>query len=525
MTIANKTPMARKAARSYCRRCLAVMLCCVLVLGLTVRVTPKASANAAVETVEIVGAGGGAAGAAALGSNPVGATICGLLLTVVGVDFAVGYFEHDQTKYYSDGVYKLGGKCWDSLYSLGGDIAEWCMSRSSSDVLPGSTFEAPHEVLEAVRQWAVTNIDFTDGSVTYTQSGIYTDSGFLAFSQFPLGAVYNEFYYYADYGSIIACPSAGQIISYSFGDKVGNIFRYDFFLNSQNQFQVDFYRNGALLKSISYGSTNSFTFAFAPYPATSGPFLALLSSGRNLTTGAYHEVLYNAGNKDASSMFMHKADMPLDGTYSVGTVATDTSALTQERTEGVAVTVPASVPTTTVGDLTIPVFGDLTAGDLTGEKEDENNKPGAVTAPWDRVLDGIQGVANKVGAIPGAVSDALTGTMAGVISKADAQQQAVENSLAEPDDLGAVFISKFPFCIPWDVAKAVGLLAAPPVTPRWEMDFMEPIGQRIGGFQGDTTVVIDFGEYPILGIATRWFSTLMFVYALASGTKKLIWTA
>lgn len=111
------------------------------------------------------------------------------------------------------------------------------------------------------------------------------------------------------------------------------------------------------------------------------------------------------------------------------------------------------------------------------------------------------------------------------ITGAAVGDQVVGEAMAEPESLGAVFISKFPFSIPWDVAKAIQLLAAPPVTPYWEVDFMQPIAGRVGGFQGSTTIVIDFGEYPIVGIATRWFSTLMFVYALASGTKKLIWTA
>ncbi len=98
-------------------------------------------------------------------------------------------------------------------------------------------------------------------------------------------------------------------------------------------------------------------------------------------------------------------------------------------------------------------------------------------------------------------------------------------ALTEPDSLGAVFISKFPFSIPWDIFRALKLLAAPPVTPRWEVDFLAPIADKVGGWNGDTTVVIDFGKYPIVGVVTRWLSTILFGYALASATKKLIWTA
>ena len=91
--------------------------------------------------------------------------------------------------------------------------------------------------------------------------------------------------------------------------------------------------------------------------------------------------------------------------------------------------------------------------------------------------------------------------------------------------LGAVFTTRFPFSIPWDIARGIKLLAAPAKTPRFEVDFFEPIRYLFGGNLGDTTIVLDFSEYEIIGQVSRWASTIGFCLLLAGGTKRLIWTA
>lgn len=101
----------------------------------------------------------------------------------------------------------------------------------------------------------------------------------------------------------------------------------------------------------------------------------------------------------------------------------------------------------------------------------------------------------------------------------------IEGIKKEEAALGAIFLSKFPFSIPWDVARAVRLLAAPAKTPRWEVDLLAPVEYRFGKFPGDTTIVIDMSEYPAVGHFCRWMSTFLFVWALMLGTKRLIWTA
>lgn len=93
------------------------------------------------------------------------------------------------------------------------------------------------------------------------------------------------------------------------------------------------------------------------------------------------------------------------------------------------------------------------------------------------------------------------------------------------EELGAALTSRFPFSIPWDVYKGVTLLAAPPKAPYFEVDFFEPIGHLVGGWKGSTKIVLDMSEYEIVGQVCRWTSTIGFCLMLASGTKRLIWTA
>lgn len=120
-----------------------------------------------------------------------------------------------------------------------------------------------------------------------------------------------------------------------------------------------------------------------------------------------------------------------------------------------------------------------------------------------------------------------------ITSATIAQQPTPEQPDEEKPDLnglglpalGAALVTRFPFSIPWDVVKGIKLVAAPAEAPRWEVDFLAPIAGRVGGWKGSTKVVIDMGVYPIIGQVCRWTSMIGFCLILASGTKKLIWTA
>lgn len=149
---------------------------------------------------------------------------------------------------------------------------------------------------------------------------------------------------------------------------------------------------------------------------------------------------------------------------------------------------------------------------------------------YEIVVDGVTAT-DIEGIIQGAVDQILAGTAAIVGTVTEAQDVPVTPE--EPPELdglglpalGAALTTRFPFSIPWDVARGIKMLAAPAEAPYWEVDFLEPISYRVGGWQGSTTIVLDFSDYEIIGQVTRWMSTIGFCLMLAASTKRLIWVA
>ncbi|MCI8552387.1 MAG: hypothetical protein HFF56_05245 [Lawsonibacter sp.] len=159
------------------------------------------------------------------------------------------------------------------------------------------------------------------------------------------------------------------------------------------------------------------------------------------------------------------------------------------------------------------------------------------------IPDGIaaeQGIALDVGAaatmdldlvLQGVLEDVLAGELTSTMEVAgEAVVDPPAGEITDVDNLGLpalgqALISRFPFSIPWDFFRAVQLLAAPAKAPRFKVDFMQPIEHRVGEWQGDTTIVLDFAEYAIIGQISRWTSTIGFCLMLVGATKRLIWTA
>ena len=177
---------------------------------------------------------------------------------------------------------------------------------------------------------------------------------------------------------------------------------------------------------------------------------------------------------------------------------------------------------TTVGDISISA---ATALDVpkTDEIEDDDVlilNPSLELAAGASLDDMLQEILNAI----------LAGNLSVTKTITETQNPDVPGEVTDVDELGlpalgAALVSRFPFSIPWDLARGVKLLAAPAKAPYWELDFLAPISGRVGGWKGSTKVVIDMGEYPIIGQFCRWTSTIGFCLLLASGTKKLIWTA
>ena len=153
-----------------------------------------------------------------------------------------------------------------------------------------------------------------------------------------------------------------------------------------------------------------------------------------------------------------------------------------------------------------------------------------------------QGIALDVGAAAtmdldlvcqGVLDDVLAGTLESTMAAAEEKVEPIDppaGEITDVDDLGLpalgqALTSRFPFSIPWDFFRAVQLLAAPAKAPYFEVDFMEPLADEVGGWKGSTKVVLDFSEYAIIGQISRWTSTIGFCLMLAGATKRLIWTA
>lgn len=155
-------------------------------------------------------------------------------------------------------------------------------------------------------------------------------------------------------------------------------------------------------------------------------------------------------------------------------------------------------------------------------------------------IEAKQGIALDIGAaetmdldlvLQGVLDDVLAGELTSTMEAAwEAVVDPPAEEITDVDNLGlpalgAALTSRFPFSIPWDFFRAVQLLAAPAKAPYFEVDFMEPLEDDVGGWQGDTTVILDFSEYAIIGQISRWTSTIGFCLMLAGATKRLIWTA
>lgn len=158
--------------------------------------------------------------------------------------------------------------------------------------------------------------------------------------------------------------------------------------------------------------------------------------------------------------------------------------------------------------------------------DDTGDKATVVTIPGlDTEIAGINELLQAILDKLAANEMAATGSVAQQPTPEQPDEEKPDlNGLGLPA-LGAALVTRFPFSIPWDVVKGIKLVAAPAEAPRWEVDFLAPISGRVGGWKGSTKVVIDMGVYPIIGQVCRWTSMIGFCLILASGTKKLIWTA
>lgn len=126
----------------------------------------------------------------------------------------------------------------------------------------------------------------------------------------------------------------------------------------------------------------------------------------------------------------------------------------------------------------------------------------------------------------GAGTDTETGTQAGSVTlenvAADSLVEVAPETMLEDDTLLGLFVSKFPWCIPFDLYFAVSAFAADPVAPEFEIDLFE--GVSWGGIDfSDTTMVLSFDIFERVAAVVRWSTLIVFCGGLAMITKRMIW--
>ncbi len=548
MHIKYKSPMARRAALAYCRRCLAMMLCCVLVFCLTVRTAPRAQASTAVAaTIATAGAAGS--------TVTVGSALCTVILTACGVDFMNGvYNQGDGAAIVSARAYQVGYELEQYLEGLVGQsdvVYQWWVDlltdqQAKGGLAPGDSITIPPEVAAAVKSWAAGNIDFVSDSAVYTDRGFFSANSQVIFTPFPSGYAFNKVP-----PSVVSMGSmvpVGGSFSFSFSDVEGRAWELKCYSDGGfSHYEV--FKNGESL-GATYCGSNSLFFHLRELNGKCYLCVGILDSNTGLLqfTGEYW--------KNESELVARYPCIDVASVTALTTTLNRTPPLYAVQKEQLVVTIPSALPVVDIGGYTVPVIVDMTATDVLDHGEDDPLDPPAEGAlPWDKIKDWLEqwgqenrdlingyadripeAVDNAVGqAVPGAVTQAVNDALPSALDNALADalpitgtiagDQVMEEVAQNPEGLGAVIVSKFPFSIPWDIARTVQLLAAPPVTPRFEFDFLGPMADLVGGFPGDTTIVVDFSEYEIVGQVTRWFSTVMFVYWLAVLTKTYIWTA
>ena len=392
---------------------------------------------------------------------PIAATIGLIALAAVGVTFAQGFFEAE------NGVPFYGSRAYDAGYQLhqylqSDEVSESVRSWSSSIV---AQYEAEGKIL-AGDSFTIP-AEVAEVARQWAVQHYDFSSGSVALNQ--QGIILAD-------GSMVAFsqPYSASWVSLSY---VGTVFPFGSTL--------DFGAAGVVTSDGTYRITGPFNTA--TYGKNQGAGVTVQGLTLSYNAGRVYVGLFLSDGLCNFGAYVEDADIA-----DVNCALSGTEALTVPISETKEITIP-EMPLTDVdtdaGVITIPVVGTLTAEDVL---------TGATDVPIDPPIVGDK-------------------TMVGDV--------ALEDVATAQGGLGAIFIQKFPFCIPWDLAKAVGLLAAPPKTPYWEVDFMAPISGRVGGWRGDTSITIDMADYEIVGTVCRWTSTIMFCFALIGATKRLIWTA
>lgn len=127
----------------------------------------------------------------------------------------------------------------------------------------------------------------------------------------------------------------------------------------------------------------------------------------------------------------------------------------------------------------------------------------------------------------GTGTDAETGTQTGSVAlenvAADSLVEVAPETMLEDDTLMGLFISKFPWCIPFDLYFAISAFAADPVAPEFEVNLFEGVSWEGLDLSG-TEMTLSFEAFEKVAAVTRWSTLIVFCAGLAMITKRMIWS-
>lgn len=127
----------------------------------------------------------------------------------------------------------------------------------------------------------------------------------------------------------------------------------------------------------------------------------------------------------------------------------------------------------------------------------------------------------------GTGTDAETGTQSGTLTlenvSADSLVDVAPETMLEDDTLLGLFISKFPWCIPFDLYYAIAAFAADPVAPEFEVNLFEGVSWEGLDLSG-TEMTLSFEAFEKVAAVTRWSTLIIFCAGLAMITKRMIWS-
>lgn len=183
---------------------------------------------------------------------------------------------------------------------------------------------------------------------------------------------------------------------------------------------------------------------------------------------------------------------------------------------GTSLNLPKMEVSSGAGSISIPV------------EKDEDYTNGAVITGWDAVIGRVGADAETLPfripmtegglgsmTVPEIIPDVIQREIDASIDVPDTGE--VDTNMPKVDDLKlpSLIITKFPFCIPFDLQKGLSIFLAAPIEPRFEI----PI--KVGGVI-DTSITLDFRDFDFLIRLIRWFELALFTVGLAAATRKFI---